>query len=63
VRAKELNVRVGVLEKERNNEAPGFPLALEVKQLALETTLFIWRKAVGRCRAIGFPNKLRSMSH
>jgi len=63
VRAKELNVRVGVLEKERNNEAPGLPLALEVEQLALETTLFIWRKAEGRCRVIRFPNKLGSMGH
>jgi hypothetical protein len=57
-----LNVRVGGLEEERNYEAPGFPLALEVEQFALEATLFVWRKAVRRCRVVGIPNELRSMS-
>jgi len=39
--AKELNIRVGVLEKEGDNEAPGFPPALQLEQLVLETTLLI----------------------
>jgi hypothetical protein len=56
MRAKELNVWVGVLEKERDNEAPGFPPALQLEQLVLETTLFIGQEAVGRCGVVGFPN-------
>lgn len=54
--AKELNIRVGVLEKEGDNEAPGFPPALQLEQLVLETTLLIGREAVGRCGVVGFPD-------
>jgi hypothetical protein len=46
MRAKELNVRVAVFEKEGDNEAPGFPPALQLVQLALETAMFFWRQAV-----------------
>jgi hypothetical protein len=52
MRAKELNVRVSVVEKKGDNEPPGFPLALELKQLALETTLFVGRDAVRRCGVV-----------
>jgi hypothetical protein len=41
VRTKELNVRVSVVKKEGDDEAPGFPSALQLVQLALETTMFI----------------------
>jgi hypothetical protein len=34
--------------KRRDNEAPGFPPALHLELLALETTLLIGREAVGR---------------
>jgi hypothetical protein len=56
VRAEELNVRVGVLEKEGDDEAPGLPPALQLEQLVLEMTLFIGREAVGRCGVVRFPN-------
>jgi hypothetical protein len=46
VRSKELNVRVGVLEKEGDDEAPGFPSVLQFQQLVLETTMLIGREAV-----------------
>jgi hypothetical protein len=54
--AKELNVRVGVFEKEGDDETPGFPLALQLVQLALETTMFIRGEAVRRSWIIGFLN-------
>ena len=57
MRPKELNVRVSVVKKEGDNEAPGFPSALQLVQLALETTMFI-RQEVRRCRIIGVLNKL-----
>ena len=48
MRTKELNVRVGMFEKEGDDEAPGFPPALQLVQLALETTMFFWRQAMRR---------------
>jgi hypothetical protein len=39
MRPKELNVRVRVVKKERDDEAPGFPSALQFVQLALEATI------------------------
>jgi hypothetical protein len=45
MRPKKLNVRVGVIKKEGDNEAPGFPSALQLVQLALEMTMFIRRQA------------------
>ena len=46
MRPKELNVRVRVVKKERDNEAPGFPSALQLVQLALEMAMFIRGQAV-----------------
>jgi hypothetical protein len=46
MRPKELNFRVSVVKKEGDNEAPGFPSALQLVQLALEATMFIRRQAV-----------------
>jgi len=56
MRAEELNIWVAVFEKEGDNEPPGFPLALQLKQLALETTLFVRQQAVRRCGVVRFLN-------
>jgi hypothetical protein len=46
MRPEELDVRIRVVKKEGDDEAPGFPSALQLVQLALETTMFVRRQAV-----------------
>lgn len=44
MRPEELHVPVLALHQERNDQAPGLPSLLQLKQLVIEPALVIWRE-------------------